>query len=121
MDYSDFSRVRRQVVKCCQKHCLYSKWEVNDGYLEYDFIKELNEEATDRETLEVPTCIEPSAYILVKMPSPQSMGEYWFDEYEKNVARYKEVSRELVGIEPPDYLIGVENGYVSHLMWCAWD
>ena len=123
MESQEFGRVRRQVLNCCQKNQLYTKWDKGEAgqKLHYDFIFELSEEATDRNTLEVPTCIEPTGFILVKLPSPQSMGKYWFDNYEKNIERYKDVTEELIGISDPDYLIGVSDGYVSHLMWCIWD
>lgn len=123
MEKHEFSRVRRQVVKVCQKYQLYAKWnECEAGqHLHYDFVFELNEEATDRNTLEIPTCIEPTGFVLVKLPSPQSMGTYWYDNCEKNIERYREVTEELIDIASPDYLIGLKDGYVSYLMWCSWD
>ena len=123
MEKHEFGRVRRQVVNVSQKYQLYAKWnECEAGQrLHYDFVLELNEEATDRNTLEIPTCIEPTGFVLVKLPAPQSMGTYWYDNYEKNIERYREVTGELIDIASPDYLIGIKDGYVSYLMWCSWD
>ena len=123
MERHDFFRAKRQVVKVSQKYQLYAKWNLSeaDQLLHFDFVFELNEAATDRNTLEVPTFIEPTGYILVKLPSPQSMGAYWYDDSDKNDERYKEITTELCDIAEPDYLIGVKDGYASYLMWSIWD
>ena len=123
MERYEFGRVKRQVIKVSQKYQFYAKWNLSeaDQCLHYDFVFELNEAATDRNTLEVPTFIEPTGYILVKLPSPQSMGAYWYDNSNTNDERYKEITTELCDIAEPDYLIGVKDGYASYLMWAICD
>ena len=101
------------------KHQLYAKWDKSEDSadIHFDFLLEVGAEATERDSLRVPGNIDVEGYVLVKLPSPQSMGVYWYDNYPTNEDRYNTVVGGLLEIAMPDYLIGVENGYASHLMW----
>lgn len=115
----EFTRVRRQIANYCMRHQLYAKWDKSEDSadIHFDFLLEVGAKATELQNLHVPDNIDVEGYVLVKLPSPQSMGPYWYDDYRHNEQRYSSVVDDLQTIASPDYLIGIENGYASHLLW----
>lgn len=96
---------------------------------EMDFVIDLKTEAIDYETFENPTCTELASYLIITMPKVIrdenelrriAEKEGYVPELDEMIAKYFNITHDLLSVAKPSYMLGVENGHVDKLMWCVW-
>ena len=113
--YEGFSKISNDIVDIAIKNDLEVEYRPN-FHDELDFVIGLHTEAVDYKTLENPTCVQLDSYIVVTLPKVQGSD----GELEDSISRYNYVAQQL-GVDDPQYLLGVNNGRVEKLMWCIWE
>lgn len=107
----EFKNKRTKILSYCWDNGL--RHEVCNQYGEVDFLTHFGMEATDRDTLENPTCIECDSYVMVYLPEVKE--ETRCVDY----GQYFTKTSGLMEIAKPEYLLGVENGIAKAVMYCV--
>jgi hypothetical protein len=114
--YEGFSKICKDIVDIAIKNDLEVVYRP-DFHDELDFVIGLRTEAVDYRTLENPTCVQLDSYLVVTLPKVQGSD----GELEASISKYNYVAQQLMGVDDPQYLLGVSNGRVEKLMWCIWE